>query len=997
LRERQFQGVPVTGPSRIAAVVAQVLRAGAVCAPLACLSVPPTFAQPAIPEALTHDIPAQPLARALTSFANQTGLQLVYVSGVLRNQHSQYVPQGLSTQEALERLLRGTGLRFEYLTPRTVRILVAPQRTLAPAPQELPNEVIVTASRRTEPLQDVPITVQVLTQATLSRLNITTFDELVGYLPGVTAHGTGPAQNNIYVRGLATGEDGLQGEGFNGTFPNVAVYLDEQSATMPGRNLDIYAADLERVELLEGPQGTLFGAGAEAGVLRYITNKPVLDATTAAVSGGYAGTVHGAPSNSLTAVLNVPLIDERLAVRAVIYDDRRGGYIDNLPGTFVRAGTDASIARYWGGVVPADSVVINNAALVADNINTVTYTGVRASAFYRFNDEWNALLMQSFQNMEADGLFAEEASDGAGHALPPLSVESFNPSYDKDRFENTALAVNGHVGDVRVLYAGSFLIRHVDQVQDYTNYARGGVYSSYYQCMPASPPQVPAAKCYSPSSRWHDLEGNTHLSQELRLTTPDDRRLRAVSGLFYEKFVLRSQTDWDYESSPYFTPVAPPSGYWTVNGSPLMPDGQVVCFCTKGAVFVPGAPTLNNADTRPAGVNFFNDVTRGYTQRAAYSSVDFDLIPHQLTLTAGTRYSRTYTWEVGADVGSFYCNVLLAPQEIPGAVPDPCRNRDITNLNALQLARTYSGFKSRANLSWKVDEDHLLYYTWSQGFRSGGFNRGFTPPENSPLYAGGAPWQAQATANGGYFAPIAYAPDTITNNELGWKTTWFNQRLQWNGAIYQENWDHAQIGYLAPTVLGNGNYNGGNYRVRGLSTTGGLHVTDGLTLESGLAWNHSALVKEAQFFWANGTPIDFSQLHVQGSNTPLVNPAGTLGSPLAGAPSFQGNVRARYEFPFHSYNAFVQLTGTHQSSSLANTDRLTVDLQGNSTAYVLPAYTTCNGAVGVSKDGWVVQLYGENLTDTRAQLYADYRQYYKEITTNRPRTIGIRFSYALGH
>jgi iron complex outermembrane receptor protein len=517
--------------------------------------------------------------------------------------------------------------------------------------------------------------------------------------------------------------------------------------------------------------------------------------------------------------------------------------------------------------------------------------------------------------------------------------------------------------------------------------------------MPASPPQVPVSKCYSPSSTWHDQEDNTHLSQELRFTTPDEKRLRAVGGLFYEKFVLRSQTDWDYLSSPYFTPLAPPTGYWTFNGSPLMPDGEVVCFCTKGAVFVSGAPTLNNPNTRPAGDNFFNDVTRGYTQRAAYTSVDFDIIPRTLTLTAGTRYSSTYTWEVGADAGSFYCNVILAPEEVPaaGPVPNPCRNRDFTNLNALRLDRTYSGFKSRANLSWKLDEDALLYYTWSQGFRSGGFNRGFVPPQNSPLFGGGAPWQTQATANGSYFAPVVYAPDTITNNELGWKTTWFEQRLLWNGAIYQENWDHAQIGALAIPVLGVANYNGGNYRVRGLETSAGWHVLEGLTLEAGAAWNHSALVKEAQFLWADGVPIDFSQLHTAGSNTPLPNPAGTLGSSLAGAPSFQGNARARYEVPINGYGAFVQLTAVHQSQSLANTDRLTLDLQGNSTAYTLPAFTTLNTAIGLGKDGWVVQLYGENLTDTRAQLYADYRQYYKEITTNRPRTIGIRFSYALGH
>ena len=110
----------------------------------------------------------------------------------------------------------------------------------------------------------------------------------MSYLPGVTAHGVGPSQNNIYIRGLGTGDFGNQAAGSNGSFPNVAIYLDEQSAQLPGRNLDIYAADLERIEVLEGPQGTLFGAGAQAGVLRYITNKPKLNVTEASVSAGYA-------------------------------------------------------------------------------------------------------------------------------------------------------------------------------------------------------------------------------------------------------------------------------------------------------------------------------------------------------------------------------------------------------------------------------------------------------------------------------------------------------------------------------------------------------------------------------------------------------------------------------------------------------------------------------------------------------------------------------------
>jgi outer membrane receptor protein involved in Fe transport len=126
------------------------------------------------------------------------------------------------------------------------------------------QEVIVTANRRAENLQNVPITIQALTGETLTQLNATTFDDYVKYLPNVTAATNGPGQGQIYMRGLATTEDGLQSSGATGSFPNVAVYIDEQSAQLPGRNLDIYAADIERIEVLEGPQGTLFGAGAQS-------------------------------------------------------------------------------------------------------------------------------------------------------------------------------------------------------------------------------------------------------------------------------------------------------------------------------------------------------------------------------------------------------------------------------------------------------------------------------------------------------------------------------------------------------------------------------------------------------------------------------------------------------------------------------------------------------------------------------------------------------------
>ena len=166
----------------------------------------------------------------------------------------------------------------------------------------------------------------------------------------------------------------------------------------------------------------------------------------------------------------------------------------------------------------------------------------------------------------------------------------------------------------------------------------------------------------------------------------------------------------------------------------------------------------------------------------------------------------------------------------------------------------------------------------------------------------------------------------------------------------------------------------------------------GLTLEAGVAWNHSELVKEAPFFWADGTPINFSSLK-PATGQKLANPAGTIGSSARRGPAFQGNFRARYEFAFDAYRAFAQIGVVHQSDSLSTTDRLTLDLQGKSVAYDLPAFTTYDAALGAGKDGWLVQVYGENLTDTRAELFANYVLGYKAVTVNRPRTIGLRFSY----
>jgi iron complex outermembrane recepter protein len=813
-------------------------------------------------------------------------------------------------------------------------------------------EVTVTAQRRSENIQNVPISIQALTAETLGQLNVTTFDDYIRYLPNVTSAGYGPGQNLIFMRGLSTGALGTEGSGTDANFPNVAVYLDDQSAQMPYRNLDIYAADIERIEVLEGPQGTLFGAGAEAGVVRYITNKPKLNVTEGIVNAGYGTTSHGDPNSNFDATLNLPLITDKLAVRAVIYNDSRGGYINNVPQTFTRSNSDLGIA-YAGGSVPPGSQVINNNSQVARAINPVTYQGIRASVLWQVNDDWNVLLAQSYQNMNAQGVFYQMpfgADYQFNHTpLPDLSVSVFNPSYDKDKFEDTALTVNGKIGNLKVVYTGGYLDRKVDAQQDYTNYSRGA-FADFYQCTTPVHYGVPGPnKCYSPSAFWRNTQQNTHQSHELRLSTPDDWRVRAIGGAFWEDFKVFDNTDWFYKSDPACTA--------TLNKG-----------CLTNIAPSPGS-TINVPGVRPDNESFFDDVQRGYKQYAAFGSVDFDLIPKTLTATVGTRYYHFSNFETGSDVSSFGCQ---------NAGPPPCGSGD--NLNAKNLTSTYSGFKSRANLTWHVTQDAMLYYTWSQGFRPGGFNRLVKMKVPGP---DGLPQ---------FFTPQGFAPDELTNNEFGWKTEWLDHRLQVNGAVYQEDWKDVQLQFFDPVALGNLSFvtNGANYRVRGLELQLVAQPVHGLTIQGSGAWNRTE--QQNSPFLVDNNP---ASVNVGKPITSIPNPYGPVGSHLADSPPFSANLRVRYEWNVTNYLAFAQVGATHQGTSLSATGNVPpiAAFGGTAQRFVQPGYTTYDASMGVSKDNWNVQLFAQNFTDTRGINFISQSEAIQTQTVIRPRVLGLRVGW----
>src|SRR6266853_1860538 len=355
--------------------------------------------------------------------------------------------------------------------------------------------------------------------------------------------------------------------------------------------------------------------------------------------------------------------------------------------------------------------------------------------------------------------------------------------------------------------------------------------------------------------------------------------------------------------------------------------------------------------------------------------------------TRCTRYYRMDTFEVGAKAGSYGCrpggiySAASVPNPCPLAtnldtIPVPAGNSAYSD-TAIGLHKLYTGFKSRVNLTWKVTPDALVYGTWSQGFRPGGFNRG------SGFVGGSSPLA------GVFLVPIGFAPDVLTNKEFGWKTEWLEHRLQFNGAVYREDWKNVQIGIFDPGVTGNLTFttNGPNYRVKGIETELVARVTPQFTVTGAASWNSSELVNSPALLDKSGNPIT------------IANPYGAQGSPLAGSPPFQGNLRARYEWDFNNYNAFVQVAGTRQAHSFATTDRLSHELSttvgqvGPSIAYDQPGFSTLDAAAGLAKDAWSMQFYGANLTDKRANLSTNYNQWIRVTTVNRPRTLGLTVSY----
>lgn len=818
------------------------------------------------------------------------------------------------------------------------------------APSRRVESIIVTSTKRPEDAQDIPIAVNAIGAAELDELDVDVFTDYLFQLPGVTTGGVGPGQSTIYIRGVASTTPTITNAGTAGLAPNVAFYLDEQPLAQPGRNLDVYAADLERIEVLPGPQGTLFGASAQAGTVRLITNKPNFDGVSGAVNFATSFTEGGEMSNKVEAVLNAPVSD-RLALRGVVYVDNQGGYIDNVRGTVTAQ--EAARFRPVGAVrdngLPVgalrggfqagadlsgvDFIAADNATLVEDDFNDAVYSGYRLSGLYEINDDWRVLVATSQQRLETEGVFLSDPD------LDDWEIQRFENEETTDEYTNVNWTVEGRIGALDAIYTGAFTDRDTDQIVDYTDYLFIGQYLPYYICdasVTYPGDAAPSGTCYAPTlftDVSNKLEVTTH---ELRFNTPEDRRLRATFGAFYSDLELQELNDYVYRGSV-----------------------DVLGFDGVSTGFAPNFPLTNTEVTGEIGnaapgyfsdpgpflapTIFRNDILRTDEQLAFFGEASFDLIPDTVTATIG---ARAYDIEVdfaGSANSSFFNLGADTDAQLAGA-----------NLSTLFSGETEGapdtastdGVIVKATLDWKPTDDLLFFATYSEGFRPGLLNR-----------PGGA-----TNADGSYTVPFAVDTDDVTNYELGWKTFLLDGSLRLNGSIFFIDIENLQTTIFDPNITNLFfSANAANAEVTGL--------------EADITWAPLAI---------EGLTISGAVSLLDTEVTEVLVPTNDVlvGSSLAFAPEFQGNLRARYEWPVGDYTAHVMPQVVHSDESF--TDIIEIN------KIQLDSWTTFALSAGVARDNWRVEFFGENLSNEAAQYSGNFTYDRRRVTLARPRTLGVR-------
>ena len=743
------------------------------------------------------------------------------------------------------------------------------------------GEVTVTAQKHTENVQVVPISIDVLSTEKLAEMNVSDFNDWVKLLPSLSTSSSqgsySPGFGQFSMRGVESGSNGNH----SGPWPSVGVYLDEEPITTIVGNIDPHIYDIARIEALAGPQGTLYGASAQSGTIRIITNKPDPSAFSASVSAEVNAIDHGGTGYLTEGYVNLPLT-EWMALRVVGWSKEDAGYIDNVPGT---------------RTYPTSGITINNAAIARKDYNSTDTRGARAALKIDLNDNWSITPTVLGQGAHGTGINAFDPQVG------DLKVTHFFPENFEDRWIQSALTVQGKIGNFDIVYAASHLNRSDHYDQDYSDY------SFWYDTLYGYGAYIhdKNGNLIDPSQHIHAADKYRKTSNELRVSSPKDERFRFVVGVFAEQQSHNILQDYLIDN--------------------LGPDLSVTGW--------PNTIWLTRQIRNDNDSAIFGEMSYDFTDR--------------LSGTVGERFFHTED----SLKGFFgYAAGYSSSQGEAACIP----NTTFLDAPCLEFAKETkdSDHIGRANLTYKLDDDKMIYGTWSEGFRPGGINRrGTLPP---------------------------YQPDFLTNYEFGWKTEWLDHHLRWNGAVFQENWKDFQFAVVGANGLTE-IHNANQARIRGFESNLIWSATYNLVLSGGIAIYHSELTANyCGTLDANDNPI-----------TDCADPLAPKGAQLPITPKIKGNVTARYNFDLAGNEAYGQIAGFFTGRRRADLRTLEGGILGD-----LPGYGTVDISAGMKKDKWAFDVYMKNVFDNRGEIsnYAECQATIcggnTYIIPTLPRTIGVR-------
>jgi iron complex outermembrane recepter protein len=540
------------------------------------------------------------------------------------------------------------------------------------------QEVVVTARKRSENLQDVPESIDVYTARNLENLSISQFEDYATKTPSVSFISTGPGTQMFFMRGVSDGSN-----------PNVTntsstgFFVDDMSMSYYGSIPDLHTYDIERIEVLNGPQGTLFGAGAMSGAIRIISNKPDPNSFSAGFDLDGGRIDHGGNNTTYEGFVNLPIIDGRTAVRLSGYSLQDGGFIDNLLTT-----------RDW-----VNGVVSTNAPWARNDYNTQHVDGMRAAIKQVITDDWNAVLTFNYQGQRHTGAWDQ---DRQHYGLDEVS--RFAPENGNNYVRTFDLHVEGDVGIGDLVYAGTYWSQGQRSIDEYSNYVQysnvspfnaadiqsfacqtGPTIPETYQGIPQSA-QSPFSGCQVPEMYYIYNNNTQRWSNEVRLQSKAGGRFHWLAGLYMEKTEEQYSLFYDMPN--------------------LQPNGEAL----QSQISYYNVYAGEQASPLPH--EWYSYVsTFDYLQYTEFADLSFDL---------------SSRWNVEVGVQHFQSKFNGA-SEWAGYAWQP------------KVPSYYDGgshkVNAKAGTNFKINKDLMVYAIFSQGFRDGGINAGI----GASCTANGAP------------------------------------------------------------------------------------------------------------------------------------------------------------------------------------------------------------------------------------------------------------------